>query len=369
VSRDLQPLLTSRCSDFPPPPATLYPPAAYGSSPYAAYPGYYPPQPPPPPKSSSLPAWAWVALGVLLAGLGGKLLEAGKAKQADIQQAMMQQMLKSMMGSAGAPGAPPPGFPGFPPPGGFARPPPPPAAAPSKGTTVDTTATAVKASAAPAAAPAAAAAAAPAPAAPPVEPASAAPPPPRSERSSYFSDTEVVDVPPTPAPPPFPAGSPPPPGMSVDVLEQMMRNPEMQKLIYPYLPEGMRNPQTFDWMLQNPATRKQLESMLAANGGGGFAGGFPGGMPPNLDMNSPEVKEQFEAMGMKPEEVVSKIMGNPEMTAAFQNPRIQAAIMDCSQNPMNISKYQDDKEVMDCFTKISELFPQAGGMPPPGFGR
>lgn len=47
------------------------------------------------------------------------------------------------------------------------------------------------------------------------------------------------------------------PGMSVDALENMMRDPSMQKLIYPYLPEGMRNPQTFEWMLKNPATRQQ----------------------------------------------------------------------------------------------------------------
>jgi hypothetical protein len=80
----------------------LYPPPGYSSTPYAgAYP-YYPP-PPPPPKAASgsgFPPWVWVALGVVLAGLGGKLLEGAKSKQADLQQAMMQQMLKSMMALA-----------------------------------------------------------------------------------------------------------------------------------------------------------------------------------------------------------------------------------------------------------------------------
>ena len=182
-------------------------------------------------------------------------------------------------------------------------------------------------------------------------------------------------------------------GMTVDVLEQMMKDPNMQKMIYPYLPEGMRNPQTFEWMLQNPATRAQLESMLAS--GAGMAPGVSD-MLKGFDMNSPEVKAQFDQMGMKPEDVISKIMSNPEMTAAFQNPRVQAAIMDCSANPMNISKYVDDAEVMATFEKISQLFPvraagwrdgcarartdacgfvaavwrqNAGGMPPPGFGR
>ncbi|MFS7910583.1 putative STI1 domain-containing protein [Helianthus anomalus] len=77
----------------------------------------------------------------------------------------------------------------------------------------------------------------------------------------------------------------------------------------------------------------------------------------DLDLNSPEVKEQFDQIGLTPEEVVSKIMANPEVAMAFLNPTVQAAIMDCSQNPMGIIKYQNDKEVMDLFDKISELFP------------
>ncbi len=36
----------------------------------------------------------------------------------------------------------------------------------------------------------------------------------------------------------------------------------MQKLLYPYLPEGMRNPQTFEWMISNPEYRAQLEQMM-----------------------------------------------------------------------------------------------------------
>ena len=35
--------------------------------------------------------------------------------------------------------------------------------------------------------------------------------------------------------------------------------------------------------------------------------------------------------------------------------------MDCSANPMNITKYQNDPEVMKTFEKLASLFPQAGG--------
>lgn len=149
------------------------------------------------------------------------------------------------------------------------------------------------------------------------------------------------------------------------MLERMMKDPNMQKMIYPYLPEGMRSPETFDWMMKNPAYRQQLEQML--NQGGVGMDSRMAEMMKDFDINSPEVQQQFDAMGMKPEDMISKIMSNPELTMAFQNPKVQAAIMDCSQNPMNITKYQDDKEVMDVFQKISELFPGGAGMPPGGF--
>lgn len=37
-----------------------------------------------------------------------------------------------------------------------------------------------------------------------------------------------------------------------------------------------------------------------------------------------------DQIGLTPEEVISKIMANPDVAMAFQNPRVQAAIMDVS---------------------------------------
>lgn len=125
---------------------------------------------------------------------------------------------------------------------------------------------------------------------------------------------------------------------SIDMLERMMKDPNMQKMIYPYLPEGMRTPETFEWMMKNPAYRQQLENMLSQGGAG--MDSRMADMLKDFDINSPEVQQQFDAMGMKPEDMISKIMSNPELTMAFQSPKVQAAIMDCSQNPMNITKYQ-----------------------------
>uniref|UniRef100_M1C4U2 Protein TIC 40, chloroplastic n=1 Tax=Solanum tuberosum TaxID=4113 RepID=M1C4U2_SOLTU len=124
------------------------------------------------------------------------------------------------------------------------------------------------------------------------------------------------------------------PLMSVDALEKMMEDPTVQKMVYPNNMGG--NP---EW------DNRMMDSLK------------------NFDLSSPEIKQQFDQIGLTPEEVISKIMANPDVAMAFQNPRVQAAIMDCSQNPLSIAKYQNDKEVMDVFNKISELFPGVSGSP------
>jgi hypothetical protein len=47
-----------------------------------------------------------------------------------------------------------------------------------------------------------------------------------------------------------------------------------------------------------------------------------------------------------------QVMSNPELAAGFQNPKVQAAIIDISSNPMNIVKYQQDPEVR-CIVQLS----------------
>lgn len=155
---------------------------------------------------------------------------------------------------------------------------------------------------------------------------------------------------------------------TVEMLEKMLEDPNMQSMVYPYLPEGMRNPETFKWMLSNPEYRQQLQDMLNNMNNGEGMDPQMASMFQNFDMESDDVKEQFNAMGMTPDQVIQKIMQNPELAAAFQNPKVQKAIMECSQDPSAIFKYQGDAEVMTVFQKISELFPQAGGAGIGGMG-
>lgn len=57
-------------------------------------------------------------------------------------------------------------------------------------------------------------------------------------------------------------------GFSLDVMETLLRDPKMQEAMYQYLPETMRNKETFDWMMSNPEYRKQLQEMMSKQVGG-----------------------------------------------------------------------------------------------------
>lgn len=143
-------------------------------------------------------------------------------------------------------------------------------------------------------------------------------------------------------------------GMMSQLMEQMLRNKEMQKMLYPYLPENLRNPESIEWMLNNPQVRKQMEEMFASQGVSVSPQMLE--MMKGMDLNSDKVNQQFAELGLKPEDVVSKVMANPELAMGFQNPRVQQAIMDISQNPMNVVKYQNDPEVMKVLEKVNEIF-------------
>ena len=62
-----------------------------------------------------------------------------------------------------------------------------------------------------------------------------------------------------------------------------------------------------------------------------------------------------------PEEIWTQIVRDyPELTDAFRNnPKLRAAMFECSQNLANIMKYKNEPEVMEPIEKVLQLFPQA----------
>jgi hypothetical protein len=164
-------------------------------------------------------------------------------------------------------------------------------------------------------------------------------------------------------------GTPPVGGAeSAGSMLDMLKNPEMQKMLYPYLPEPMRNPETFEWMLNSPEYRAQLEGMLTQQMGGDAPAAVQELMK-DADMSPDKMKEQFDALGMTPEEFVGKVMSDPDLATSMTKPSVMAAIAECTKNPMSIFKYQNDEEVMRVFEKMSAMFPQASqmGAMPGGF--
>jgi hypothetical protein len=150
------------------------------------------------------------------------------------------------------------------------------------------------------------------------------------------------------------------------MMEKMLRDPNMQKLLYPYLPEPMRNESSIEWMLSNPQVRAQMEQVFAQQGAG---------MSPELmemmsqvDFSQDKVQQQFSQLGLDPQQVMQMVMNDPQLAAGFANPKVQRAVFEISQDPNNAAKYQDDPEVLAVLEKVTQLFaPQMaanGGMPP-----
>lgn len=79
-------------------------------------------------------------------------------------------------------------------------------------------------------------------------------------------------------------------------------------------------------------------------------------MMKTMDFSQEKVQAQFSELGLKPEDVIQKVMATPDLAAAFSKPNVQQAIFDISQNPMNIVKYQDDPEVRIVLEKVTEIF-------------
>merc|ERR1719320_630807 len=48
---------------------------------------------------------------------------------------------------------------------------------------------------------------------------------------------------------------------------------------------------------------------------------------------------------------------------AMKNPKVMAALQDIMKNPANISKYQNDPEIMGVISRLAAKMQGAGGMP------
>ncbi|GAX86130.1 hypothetical protein CEUSTIGMA_g13543.t1 [Chlamydomonas eustigma] len=121
----------------------------------------------------------------------------------------------------------------------------------------------------------------------------------------------------------------------------------------------MRNPSSIEWMLSNPEVKKQMAQMFESQN---MMSPQMMEMMKSMDFNQAKVNAQFDELGLKPEDVISKVMSDPDLASGFSNPKVQAAIMDISQNPMNIVKYQQDPEIMSVLEKVTQVFQP--GVPP-----
>lgn len=168
-------------------------------------------------------------------------------------------------------------------------------------------------------------------------------------------------------------------------MEVMLQDPKMQEMMYPYLPEPMRNPETFNFVLKDPTMRKQLVSTLAQSVrriSRGTLSHFSCHHPsfastehfvrPHTNAGRHEqLQHQLPRNGadaanghqpcrgvrgdqvgvcvyvlIVPRQMMQEMMKDPEMLTLMQQPKIQKAIMEITANPMAMMNYQTDPDVM-----------------------
>mmetsp|Transcript_39402 Transcript_39402/g.112478 ORF Transcript_39402/g.112478 Transcript_39402/m.112478 type:complete len:449 (+) Transcript_39402:58-1404(+) len=99
---------------------------------------------------------------------------------------------------------------------------------------------------------------------------------------------------------------------------------------------------------------------------GGFPGGFPG-MPGGMPGGFPGMPGGMGGMGGMPggldPSMLQGLLSDPDLMAAFQNPKIAQAMQDIMSNPANVAKYQDDPDVMRLFNKMMSKMGGGAGMP------
>ncbi|GMH43206.1 hypothetical protein BSKO_11128 [Bryopsis sp. KO-2023] len=358
-----------------------------------AGPPEYPIAPPPVVKADAgLPPWVWVMVGILLANVFNKVLDFVRRPKQVMSEMMMKQManaMNSQMGGApGAGGAPPNPF-GFPPPPAAgaqppafdtwaspaAAPPPPPPPTPPPAQPAApkaaSTAPASKSTSTPSGGasngsgsgfgggfdPAGISGAASANGAATAEP---------QTSSSFFEDVESGNSA-QGGSGAASAGAATPDDSMVDSFFEAMKDPTMRESLYQYLPEGMRNPETMEMVMNNPMVRDQFKKMMAEKGGlegmqaaAAGAAGFP--------QADGEINKQLESMNIDPQVLVQKLMAEPDLWSLLQKPTVMNAVMDMQQNPNNVTKYMSDPEVMKVLMKMNELTfaaqAEAGGAPP-----
>eukprot|EP00164_Ancoracysta_twista_P003921 GFYU01005257.1.p1 GENE.GFYU01005257.1~~GFYU01005257.1.p1 ORF type:complete len:198 (+),score=59.77 GFYU01005257.1:36-629(+) len=75
------------------------------------------------------------------------------------------------------------------------------------------------------------------------------------------------------------------------------------------------------------------------------------------DLKNIKLDKENPPTWMQPnEDLMKDVVGDNMLLSAMNNPRVMKAIDEISKDPNAANKYKDDKEVMECLTKMMGLF-------------
>lgn len=126
----------------------------------------------------------------------------------------------------------------------------------------------------------------------------------------------------------------------------LLQDPEVCKLMYPYVPENMRSPDGVQLMMSDPEIRDKLESALQQ------------AFKDNTDaLDKLDVKSSAEEIGIRPADFIQAIMADPELSKACSRPEVLSAVLECTKDGSKTAQYEHDPDVKKVLKKLQQLLP------------
>eukprot|EP01025_Chloroclados_australasicus_P030941 TRINITY_DN3116_c1_g1_i2.p1 TRINITY_DN3116_c1_g1~~TRINITY_DN3116_c1_g1_i2.p1 ORF type:complete len:359 (-),score=65.34 TRINITY_DN3116_c1_g1_i2:252-1328(-) len=149
-------------------------------------------------------------------------------------------------------------------------------------------------------------------------------------------------------------------GSATAMFEMMLNNKEFRDMFKQYLPKEMQDDETMLSLMKNPMVRKQMEEQIAQQIKNPDMMNKMMGSMKNINMKSAE--EQLKSLGTNPQELMTKMMSDKDMQALIMKPNVQKALFAMQSDPSKAFDYMSDPDVQQMMHKLQGMFPGQAGM-------
>ncbi|KAL3131614.1 hypothetical protein ABBQ38_007911 [Trebouxia sp. C0009 RCD-2024] len=118
------------------------------------------------------------------------------------------------------------------------------------------------------------------------------------------------------------------------VAKGLLQDPEVCKLMYPFVPVNMRSPEGIQLLMSEPDVQDHLERMLQQ------------ALKGNIEVSEVlNVESSAQEAGIRPVELIQLVMADPELQKACEKPEVMSAVFQCAEDSSKMAEYEHDPDV------------------------